>query len=52
MICRREQDARGYWICHFCESLWTDMLAQTGWLPSECPEKTISEIPHEGAGEE
>jgi hypothetical protein len=35
--CERQPDGPGYWICHRCGSLWSDMLAGTGWHPLSCP---------------
>jgi hypothetical protein len=35
--CKKERNGADEWICHRCGSLWTDMLAGTGWLPLSCP---------------
>ena len=37
MTCERRINAPGEWICDRCGSLWSDMLAGTGWLPLSCP---------------
>jgi hypothetical protein len=37
--CERRTDGSGEWICDRCKSLWTDMLAGTGWLPLSCPDR-------------
>jgi hypothetical protein len=39
MICEREETNDGWWTCHRCGSLWSDMLAGTGWLPLACPHR-------------
>ena len=40
--CEKRRNAADEWICDRCESLWTDLLAETGWRPAECREREAS----------
>lgn len=37
--CQRVRDGEKYWKCDRCESIWTNMLHDTDWRPSACPER-------------
>jgi len=37
--CEKKPDSNGYWICHRCGSLWSEMLSGTGWIPLSCPDR-------------
>lgn len=38
-VCQRDLDSDGFWICHRCGSMWSDMLMGLGWLPLSCPSR-------------
>lgn len=35
--CAKQPDGKGWWICHACGSMWSDMVSGLGWLPLSCP---------------
>lgn len=37
-VCQRHS-IEGGWECHYCGSLWSDMLMGLGWLPLSCPDR-------------
>jgi hypothetical protein len=37
--CQKKSDGKGYWICDPCESVFSNMLLDTGWHPEKCPER-------------
>lgn len=43
MICEKQRHGADEWICDRCRSLWTDMLAETGWFPDACPSRARPE---------
>jgi hypothetical protein len=36
-VCAKQPDGNGWWICHACGSMWSDMVSGLGWLPLSCP---------------
>jgi hypothetical protein len=40
--CQKKPDNNGYWICHRCGSMWSEMLSDTGWIPLSCPARSVA----------
>jgi len=40
--CQRKPDSNGWWICHRCGSMWSDMVSELGWLPLSCSERPVT----------
>lgn len=48
--CHKKPDSNNYWICHYCGSMWSDMVSGLGWIPLSCPDR-LKRSPQEIASE-
>jgi len=40
--CQKKPDSNGYWLCHQCGSMWSEMVSGLRWIPLSCPDRKRS----------